>query len=489
MTDARLLQESSRLSQQRTQRSPPPTAKNTSPFGSPIKGGKLPSGHHDILSTFSTSSGSSSASSGWASNFQTSVVTEDHDFGRNDGGGLFVEEFLYDNDPVGLRQWKEQPRPIPPKDRHVNVAAADGGGWCAFGGSSSFDNTPSSLQLGRPRNWWSFTPRAFAAPLGRAKSFRGEDDRNDGVGSVSGFPLGFALGEKDSEDGDNDEEGGHHSSNKRKYTRRCKLTTLAISLVVAIGAVVLAVALLVHLPGENLTKPSPPHAQCVNLEIVVSASNQTDDVNAWSLNRIGEDDKAVTIDSSESIPEKSGDSYVYKSCVEPGSYTFDISDSSGNGLGRDGEGGYYITADGITLGISSFFFHDERMTFDLPFYAENANANDDHEDTACTDDFFLAVHTDGNPGETTWNVIDNDTGDEVLAGGPYSLPLAVYTQRACLPNGSYTFNMLDDGGDGVCCDNGKGFFLLSKDGKTIMNSNGEFGAESSTVFVLGDEDV
>jgi len=49
--------------------------------------------------------------------------------------------------------------------------------------------------------------------------------------------------------------------------------------------------------------------------------------------------------------------------------------------------------------------------------------------------------------------------------------------------------MLDAGGDGVCCNNGKGFFLLSKDGKLIMNSNGDFGAESSVVFVLGDEDV
>jgi hypothetical protein len=29
----------------------------------------------------------------------------------------------------------------------------------------------------------------------------------------------------------------------------------------------------------------------------------------------------------------------------------------------------------------------------------------------------------------------------------------------------------------------------SKDGKTIMNSNGEFGSENTVSFVLGEEDV
>jgi hypothetical protein len=49
--------------------------------------------------------------------------------------------------------------------------------------------------------------------------------------------------------------------------------------------------------------------------------------------------------------------------------------------------------------------------------------------------------------------------------------------------------MVDSGGDGLCCNNGRGFYLLSKDGKTIMNSNGEFGSENTVAFVLGEEDV
>jgi hypothetical protein len=97
----------------------------------------------------------------------------------------------------------------------------------------------------------------------------------------------------------------------------------------------------------------------------------------------------------------------------------------GNGLGNDGEGGYYITSDGVTLGISSFFFHEEKMSFQLPL--NNAYDSDGEEGAVCSDDFFLAIQTDDNPNETTWNIIDDDSGKEVLAGGPYSLPLAMYT--------------------------------------------------------------
>jgi hypothetical protein len=531
MADARLIQESSKML--RIQPRPPlTTAKDTSPFGSPVKGGKYPFDQPDMHPTFSTSSGefsSTASDDGRASDgFQTSVVTEDHAFGRNDGGnGILVEEFLYDSDPVGLRQWKEQTRPPSPSDqRRVDVdAAADEGGWCAFGDSSTFNgnDTPNSLQLGRPRNWWPLiSSAAFPMPSsGKVKSiFHADDDRNDGGGSVSGLPMGYPRDEKDSDDGDYDDEAptrtgrkkGRSFCNAQKRTRSCKLTALAISLVVTIGAIIVAVMLVVPprsrevvAPMENLDEvpvvqsppPSPTPVQspppsptpCVNLEISLSVSNPTSDVNAWSLSRIGEDGEEVTINSSEVLPEKSGDSHVYKSCVESGVYTFSISDTSGDGLGIDGEGGYYITADGVILGISSFFFDNEKMTFELPLDPEDANTGDDHKSTVCTDDFLLALHTDSNPGETTWNVIDNVTGKEVLAGGAYPLPLSLYTHRACLPDGSYTFNMLDDGGDGVCCNNGKGFFLLSKDGKTIVNSNGDFGAESSVVFVLGDEDI
>ena len=234
-----------------------------------------------------------------------------------------------------------------------------------------------------------------------------------------------------------------------------------------------------------------------------SSDSNADDTNSWSLTRIGSQGQVVTLISSDLLPEEEesdkhnangNTDHVYKQCVKPGVYTFTIADSSGNGLGSEGSGGYYIQAQGVTLGISSFFFHEEKMTFTLPFDAEEGNndkvdgdAGYGNVDTVCTDDFFLAIKTDKYPEQTLWNVIDNESGSPVLSGGPYKLPWAVYTRRACLPDGNYTFNMLDDGGDGLCCDTGKGFFVLSKDGETIASSDGQFGNETSTVFLLGDD--
>ena len=46
--------------------------------------------------------------------------------------------------------------------------------------------------------------------------------------------------------------------------------------------------------------------------------------------------------------------------------------------------------------------------------------------------------------------------------------------------------MLDEGGDGLCCDYGRGFFVLMRDGETIVNSDGEFGGgEFHGVYVGG----
>lgn len=159
----------------------------------------------------------------------------------------------------------------------------------------------------------------------------------------------------------------------------------------------------------------------------------------------------------------------------------------------DGEGEYYITAGGVTLGISFFIFHEEKMTFELAVVPSTPcvnlgivmNSSNQTEDVdclvaqphwrtpVCTDDFYVAVHTVGDPRKTVWTVIDT-------LGG-YSLPLAVNKQRTYFPDGSCTFNMLDDGGDGLCCNDGKGFVLLTNVGKAIVNTDGEFGAEISSM--------
>jgi hypothetical protein len=189
-----------------------------------------------------------------------------------------------------------------------------------------------------------------------------------------------------------------------------------------------------------------------------------------------DDDSTITIGAGDSISVD--DPNTFDKCVSPGVYTFHVSDSGGDGLGERSKTGYVVNADGIDLGVSSWFYHDEKMTFSLPLV--------DETDTGiCTDDFLLVIKTDNKPEEMYWDVVDNQNGETVLKGGPYSLPLSIHTHRACLPDGNFTFNMHDSGSDGVCCDDGKGFFSLYKDGVEVVDSNGKFGDNHSTMFVLG----
>lgn len=214
---------------------------------------------------------------------------------------------------------------------------------------------------------------------------------------------------------------------------------------------------------------------CIQLKIKTEADESTD-ITPWSLSRLGENDTAVTIGAGESISFV--DPMTFDGCVDPGVYTFHISDSAGNGLGERGSTGYIISADGIDLGVSTWFLHDEKMTFTLPLV-------DEAESGVCTDDFLLIIKTDNKPEEMHWDVVDNESGETLLKGGPYLLPQSVHTHRACLSSGNYTFNMHDSFGDGICCGNGRGFFSLYKDGVEVVDSNGQYGYNESTIFVLG----
>lgn len=430
-----------------------------------------------------------------------SVITEDHEgVPRHQ----FVEEYLYDKDPTGLLQWEEQSKPLSPSAQQGKNSST---GWCPYEEATEGETDVDSIQLMKSNSRQLPMMGLLRSSSLHAKGwihswFESGSIEHQSVGDDegSGAPLELTHGKKSSDDIDEydvDEERGTgtklrtgrkllcRTDEQKPRSRRCKLMTFLILLVVI--CTITAVPLL--MPKTVSSANTADAFTCVNIKVVMNITDKQD-TNTWSLCRVSDIAGAAMIHSSTNgFPESlvGEESRTYESCVQPGIYEFTISDSGGDGLGVDGKGGYYITADGITLGVSSFFFHEEKMTFELPFDAEEENATGN--DTACTDDFYLAIKTDANPEETSWNVVDADTGDQVLTGGPYDLPWAVYSRRACLPNGNYTFNMLDEGGDGIHGIGEKGFYVLSKDGETIIQSDGQYGSGNSTDFVLRDESV
>ncbi|MCX6252029.1 MAG: T9SS type A sorting domain-containing protein [Bacteroidetes bacterium] len=72
------------------------------------------------------------------------------------------------------------------------------------------------------------------------------------------------------------------------------------------------------------------------------------------------------------------------------------------------------------------------------------------------------IMTDNNPEQTTWNVKASN-GTVIKAAGPYTQANHAYRDEIDLPVGSgdcYTFTIHDSGGNGLCCANGGGSYMI-----------------------------
>ena len=123
---------------------------------------------------------------------------------------------------------------------------------------------------------------------------------------------------------------------------------------------------------------------------------------------------------------------TYNECVPPGRYSFNITNTRGDGLGP--KGNYLLFSDKLMIGGSTKFGVNEEMVFSLPYDVDELSGS---EFNWCAGDFFIKVSAAANPQLLSWKVT-NETGGVFAAGGPYRKPFDTYSQWVCLPNGSYT---------------------------------------------------
>jgi hypothetical protein len=98
-------------------------------------------------------------------------------------------------------------------------------------------------------------------------------------------------------------------------------------------------------------------------------------------------------------------------------------------------------------------------------------------------DVGLMIMLDDNPGETTWEVMD-DMGTVVYSGGPYTTPGGVIQESFILDdNACYQFYFYDEGGNGL---EGQFFALFHGGGTVILRGVGDFGSSISTDFKIDD---
>jgi lysyl endopeptidase len=98
----------------------------------------------------------------------------------------------------------------------------------------------------------------------------------------------------------------------------------------------------------------------------------------------------------------------------------------------------------------------------------------------------LYLTPDNYGSDITWELI-SPFNTVLYSGGPYPNGQAgqTITVPFCLTNGCYTFQIVDLFGDGICCANGQGGYVISNaDGLVYAESDGQYGDGNTDVFCL-----
>jgi hypothetical protein len=106
--------------------------------------------------------------------------------------------------------------------------------------------------------------------------------------------------------------------------------------------------------------------------------------------------------------------------------------------------------------------------------------------TACNgNQLILTLVIDNYGPETTWE-LKSSSGAVLFEGGPYPKGQAgaIFRDTFCLADGCYQFRILDEYGDGICCQYGQGSYNLVDEDGNVVASGGQFGAEETTNFCL-----
>lgn len=102
------------------------------------------------------------------------------------------------------------------------------------------------------------------------------------------------------------------------------------------------------------------------------------------------------------------------------------------------------------------------------------------------EDFTLTIVLDNYPGETAWQILD-DQGEYVYQSLGYNGQTGTVTENLCLPDGCYDLLFIDFYGDGICCSQGSGSYELKRDSDDfIVASGGQFLGSESTPFCTDD---
>ncbi len=135
----------------------------------------------------------------------------------------------------------------------------------------------------------------------------------------------------------------------------------------------------------------------------------------------------------------------------------------------------------IVVGIR--FYDDAGFDGSEVVYLDNFQPTETPPTQSCNDtSAALTLVTDNYGSETSWS-LKNSVSQTLYSGSDYQSNTNNEVEM-CLADGSYTLEVSDSYGDGMCCSVGSGSYSLSVNG-TVVASGGDFQASQSTEFTIG----
>ena len=198
-------------------------------------------------------------------------------------------------------------------------------------------------------------------------------------------------------------------------------------------------------------------------------------------------------------------------CLQDGMYNFTMVDKGKDGIccGIEGDGHYSVTSpNGVLIAEGGDFEETETTIFSIPYGPSppfpttapqsmkslvalptkapslppisQAPSTSPIETLYCIQ---VAVVYDDAPWQTSWDLRTKD-GEEIAFVGPGLSGDTNHTKNICLNQGRYKFTIYDNNRDGLCCNNGAGYYnILTSVGEIIVQGS-MFGESESTSFNL-----
>ncbi len=134
-----------------------------------------------------------------------------------------------------------------------------------------------------------------------------------------------------------------------------------------------------------------------------------------------------------------------------------------------------LDACGICNGLGAIY---ECGCADIPAGDCDCEGDEGHE-------VVVTINPDNYGAEITW-FIENEAGDSVASGGPYTNGIVTpVLDTIMLCQGCYTFSISDSLNDGICCLYGFGNYSLSVDNQLLIAGSGQYDGKRIDRFCIG----